>query len=71
MAITAAELSGRVQKTNVSPATSIKAAADAAGGCFWMKNPRTGYWAPENHFEEVDAAELRAKLLPKKSVACD
>ncbi|CDO97798.1 unnamed protein product [Coffea canephora] len=32
---------------------------------FWMKDPKTGNWIPENHFNEVDAAELREKFLSK------
>lgn len=34
---------------------------------FWMKDPKTGNWMPENHFNDVDVAELREKLLSKKS----
>lgn len=33
---------------------------------FWMRDPKTGNWIPETHFDQVDAAELREKLLPKK-----
>ncbi|XP_021761776.1 protein SENESCENCE-ASSOCIATED GENE 21, mitochondrial-like [Chenopodium quinoa] len=33
---------------------------------FWMKDPTTGFWMPENHFDEVDVAELRRKLLYNK-----
>lgn len=32
---------------------------------FWMRDPKTGNWVPENHFEEIDVAELREKLLNK------
>lgn len=32
---------------------------------FWMRDPKSGNWIPENHFGEVDAAELREKFLPK------
>ncbi|KAL6134783.1 hypothetical protein ACLB2K_067011 [Fragaria x ananassa] len=32
---------------------------------FWMRDPKTGNWIPENHFEDIDAAELREKLLNK------
>ncbi|KAL6285295.1 hypothetical protein ACE6H2_009685 [Prunus campanulata] len=31
---------------------------------FWMRDPKTGNWIPESHFEEVDVAKLREKLLP-------
>lgn len=30
---------------------------------FWMRDPKTGYWIPENRFDEVDAVELRDRLL--------
>lgn len=30
-----------------------------------MRDPKSGNWIPENHFGEVDAAELREKFLPK------
>lgn len=33
---------------------------------FWMKDPKTGNWIPETHFDDVDAADLRAKFLSKK-----
>ncbi|CAN6451293.1 unnamed protein product [Victoria cruziana] len=33
---------------------------------YWMRDPITGYWKPEDHFIENDPAELRAKLIPKK-----
>ncbi|XP_062209295.1 protein SENESCENCE-ASSOCIATED GENE 21, mitochondrial-like [Phragmites australis] len=33
---------------------------------FWMRDPKTGCWAPENRFEEVDAVELRNRLLHHK-----
>ncbi|KAH7683654.1 Late embryogenesis abundant protein LEA-3 subgroup protein [Dioscorea alata] len=33
---------------------------------FWMKNPLTGYWIPENRFNQVDPVDLRAQLLSSK-----
>lgn len=33
---------------------------------FWMRDPHTGYWVPENHLGDIDVAELRDKLLSKK-----
>ncbi|KAJ7963355.1 Late embryogenesis abundant protein [Quillaja saponaria] len=33
---------------------------------FWMRDPKTGNWIPENQFEEVDVAELRNKFVFKK-----
>ncbi|KAI3847903.1 hypothetical protein MKX03_026142 [Papaver bracteatum] len=69
-------------KTSISPtATVVKKVMSETGkagnktvaaiekestGAFWMKDPKTGNWIPENHFNEVDAAELRNKLLSKK-----
>ncbi|KAG8063110.1 hypothetical protein GUJ93_ZPchr0003g18461 [Zizania palustris] len=29
----------------------------------WMRDPKTGCWAPENRVDEVDAVELRNRLL--------
>ncbi|KAI3974718.1 hypothetical protein MKX01_002248 [Papaver californicum] len=37
-----------------------------ANRAFWMKDPKTGNWIPENLFNEVDVAELRNQLLSKK-----
>ncbi|KAH7867314.1 hypothetical protein Vadar_031892 [Vaccinium darrowii] len=34
---------------------------------FWMKDPKTGNWIPETHFNDVDVAELRDKFLPSKT----
>ncbi|KAJ4829272.1 hypothetical protein Tsubulata_050194 [Turnera subulata] len=33
---------------------------------FWMRDPKTGNWIPESHFDEVDVAELRERVLSKK-----
>ncbi|RLN17365.1 uncharacterized protein C2845_PM02G23890 [Panicum miliaceum] len=33
---------------------------------FWMRDPKTGCWIPENRFQEVDAVELRNRLLHRK-----
>ncbi|XP_022721241.1 uncharacterized protein LOC111278839 [Durio zibethinus] len=33
---------------------------------FWMKDPKTGNRIPENHFDDIDVAEQREKVLPKK-----
>lgn len=33
---------------------------------FWMRDPKTGCWMPENHFDDIDAADLRARLLFSK-----
>ncbi|KAF8027478.1 hypothetical protein BT93_E0398 [Corymbia citriodora subsp. variegata] len=33
---------------------------------FWMRDPKSGNWIPESHFDVVDVAELREKFLSKK-----
>ncbi|XP_018718172.2 protein SENESCENCE-ASSOCIATED GENE 21, mitochondrial-like [Eucalyptus grandis] len=33
---------------------------------FWMRDPKSGNWIPESHFNKVDVAELREKFLSKK-----
>nr|AAB01566.1 ABA-responsive and embryogenesis-associated gene; LEA-like protein [Picea glauca] len=33
---------------------------------FWMRDPATGNWIPEDHFGETDTAELRQKLLSSR-----
>ncbi|XP_026440765.1 protein SENESCENCE-ASSOCIATED GENE 21, mitochondrial-like isoform X2 [Papaver somniferum] len=45
---------------------TVAAIEKESNGAFWMKDPKTGNWIPENHFNEVDVAELRNKLLSKK-----
>ncbi|XVF86979.1 hypothetical protein PTKIN_Ptkin18bG0083900 [Pterospermum kingtungense] len=48
-------------------ATDLKAEISAEQKeTFWMRDPKTGNWIPENHFGDIDAAELREKLLSKK-----
>ncbi|KAK2970008.1 hypothetical protein RJ640_008348 [Escallonia rubra] len=55
---------------NLSAVSAIKKAAEpskeVAGEVFWMRDPKTGNWIPENRFNEIDAAELRQKFLSKK-----
>ncbi|XP_019193249.1 PREDICTED: protein SENESCENCE-ASSOCIATED GENE 21, mitochondrial-like [Ipomoea nil] len=51
-------------------AAGVKRAAvetPAAGekeAVFWMRDPKSGNWVPEIHFDDVDAADLRKQLLP-------
>lgn len=33
---------------------------------FWMRDPTTGDWIPEDHFGETDIAEQRQKLLSSR-----
>lgn len=35
---------------------------------FWMRDPKTGNWVPETYFNQIDVAELRDKLLPKRKI---
>ncbi|GJN16075.1 hypothetical protein PR202_gb03025 [Eleusine coracana subsp. coracana] len=32
----------------------------------WTRDPKTGCWMPENHIDDVDAADLRARLIFSK-----
>ncbi|KAF8653106.1 hypothetical protein HU200_062548 [Digitaria exilis] len=59
----AAAMAGRV---SASAGGSSAAAAAASREVFWMRDPQTGCWAPEDRFADVDAAELRARLLARK-----
>ncbi|CAL4968736.1 unnamed protein product [Urochloa decumbens] len=47
-------------------AGASSAAAAPSREVFWMRDPETGCWAPEDRFADVDAAELRARLLARK-----
>ncbi|KAK8574940.1 hypothetical protein V6N13_033844 [Hibiscus sabdariffa] len=49
------------------PANSkVEGSADHADkAMFWMRDPKTGNWIHENHFNDIDVAELREKLLPR------
>jgi hypothetical protein len=35
--------------------------------CSWIRDPKTGCWMPENHIDDVDAADLHARLLYSKN----
>ncbi|KAH0452872.1 hypothetical protein IEQ34_017196 [Dendrobium chrysotoxum] len=63
--------------TTEASSTPIKLAAEAILGSaaqekedtnYWMRDPKTGNWMPENRISkvEVDPAMLRAKFLPSK-----
>ncbi|KAF8027476.1 hypothetical protein BT93_E0396 [Corymbia citriodora subsp. variegata] len=59
------------EKTVVAAAAgAMRKAADKEDGekkkVFWMKDPKSGNWIPESHFDKVDVAELREKFLSKK-----
>ncbi|KAK9281903.1 hypothetical protein L1049_004811 [Liquidambar formosana] len=61
-----------------SAATSVMGKAEESGNVravdgaaeqkeiFWVRDPKSGNWKPENHIGEIDVAELREKVLPKK-----
>ncbi|TKV95670.1 hypothetical protein SEVIR_9G377900v4 [Setaria viridis] len=63
----------RAVNVHVSATAAVGRTADGAadgGGratsnkdVFWMRDPKTGCWIPENRFQEVDAVELRNRLL--------
>ncbi|WVZ92639.1 hypothetical protein U9M48_038688 [Paspalum notatum var. saurae] len=55
-------------KARMAAAAVDKAAAktEEEAGCFWTRDPKTGCWMPENHLNDVDAADLRARLLFSK-----
>ncbi|OEL28321.1 hypothetical protein BAE44_0010661 [Dichanthelium oligosanthes] len=50
----------------VSASGGGSGAASSSSEVFWMRDPQTGCWAPEDSFADVDAAELRARLLARK-----
>ncbi|KAF8027477.1 hypothetical protein BT93_E0397 [Corymbia citriodora subsp. variegata] len=55
-------------KMAVATAGAISKAADEEEKkkVFWMRDPKSGNWIPESHFDKVDVAELREKFLSKK-----
>ncbi|KAJ8504387.1 hypothetical protein OPV22_005273 [Ensete ventricosum] len=61
-------LSRRSHATAAAAVSRVPAAEGLSGaatreGVFWMRDPKTGTWMPENRFRDVDAAELRARFL--------
>ncbi|OMO70536.1 Late embryogenesis abundant protein, LEA-5 [Corchorus capsularis] len=58
-----------VASSVMSKATDMKGEVSAGEKeTFWMRDPKTGNWIPENHFGDIDVAELREKLLSKKQL---
>ncbi|CAL0315449.1 unnamed protein product [Lupinus luteus] len=55
-----------VGKGKLSESASDNGSASNINKVFWMRDPKTGNWVPENHFGEVDVAELRKKVFPKR-----
>ena len=44
-----------------------KGGEESAKTTSWVPDPVTGYYRPENHAKEIDAAELRQMLLKHKN----
>jgi hypothetical protein len=44
-----------------------KQADDKAAARSWMPDPVTGYYIPEDHFGDIDIAELRDNILRDQS----
>jgi hypothetical protein len=66
-----------VENARVQPVvTALRKAADQSSSAavavtdrkeiFWMRDPKSGNWIPESHFDEIDVVELREKLLSRK-----
>uniref|UniRef100_A0A0E0KES9 Uncharacterized protein n=1 Tax=Oryza punctata TaxID=4537 RepID=A0A0E0KES9_ORYPU len=53
------------RRTDVASAAAA-VAATAKRDVAWMRDPKTGCWAPENRVDEVDAVDLRNRLLNYK-----
>lgn len=51
---------------NNTPSLYRKVEEDHHKEIFWMRDPKTGYWIPENQFDAVDVVELREKHLSKQ-----
>ncbi|THU67432.1 hypothetical protein C4D60_Mb05t24570 [Musa balbisiana] len=45
------------------PAAEEESRAATREEVFWMRDPKTGNWMPENRVSDVDVAELRARFL--------
>ncbi|XP_059459361.1 uncharacterized protein LOC132188820 isoform X2 [Corylus avellana] len=72
--------SAAVENARVQPVvTALRKATDQSGSAavavasatdrkeiFWMRDPKSGNWIPESHFDEIDVVELREKFLPQK-----
>ncbi|KAF7110233.1 hypothetical protein CFC21_110371 [Triticum aestivum] len=59
----------RQEPSAAGAASRLAAAAEEAAPkkeFFWMRDPKTGCWMPENHVDVVDPADLRARLLFSK-----
>ncbi|GJN03668.1 hypothetical protein PR202_ga21139 [Eleusine coracana subsp. coracana] len=67
----AAEAVAKQEPVNLAAAkvrqpTAAEQAVMRKEECSWMRDPKTGCWMPENHIDDVDAADLRARLIFSK-----
>ncbi|EER92160.1 hypothetical protein BDA96_01G367700 [Sorghum bicolor] len=65
-----ASAAAAVAATPMAKTDVVAAAADASRAKqddkFWMRDPKTGCWIPENRFQEVDVVDLRNRLICHK-----
>ncbi|KAF0921389.1 hypothetical protein E2562_006959 [Oryza meyeriana var. granulata] len=61
-AVTTSDAAAAGRRADVAGAAAAAAKRDVP----WMRDPKTGCWAPENRVEEVDAVDLRNRLLNYK-----
>lgn len=52
-----------MRKAAESGSTAV--AAEQTKEISWMRDPKSGNWIPESHFDDIDVAELRERLLPR------
>ncbi|XP_047957581.1 protein SENESCENCE-ASSOCIATED GENE 21, mitochondrial-like [Salvia hispanica] len=50
-----------------APSVMLKKGSEESGKISWVPDPKTGYYRPENHAKEIDAAELREMLVKNKT----
>ncbi|KAG8370638.1 hypothetical protein BUALT_Bualt13G0004100 [Buddleja alternifolia] len=50
-----------------APSVMLKKGSDEPTKISWGPDPVTGYYRPENHAKEIDAAELRRMLVQNKT----
>ncbi|KAL1550256.1 Protein SENESCENCE-ASSOCIATED GENE 21, mitochondrial [Salvia divinorum] len=50
-----------------APSVMLKKGSEESAKISWVPDPKTGYYRPENHAKEIDAAELREMLVKSKT----
>ncbi|KAI3460796.1 hypothetical protein Pfo_017459 [Paulownia fortunei] len=50
-----------------APNVMLKKGSEESAKISWVPDPVTGYYRPENHAKEIDAAELREMLVKNKT----